>query len=300
MIPVDVIQEINFRLVNGNLAFSDDDDHSIQLNTQWKIVALIMNVVASIFPCCSMGAISFNVDDDIYYVAYSEIQDKLGWNGDDSCASIDDLKQLVYLSFSKKEDRLTSNFDNLPISPQNELFAKDTADNLVTFFKASQEHINKSSGYHVYLKRPLLNKLTLEVVTRGNKDQEIEIPSHVKECGCCKSVFEHTFKTTRNELCDSLTTQIAKYNMIAVYSKSGNLLLVPDTRKENVKVEECPHLFALKSEMLKNVFAALITALNFLHKKYPDYQPDIEWHVGTAGSQTVGVVHTRIQKLPRN
>lgn len=77
----------------------------------------------------------------------------------------------------------------------------------------------------------------------GTDDEEIIPPTHLRECGYCHTCYEHTLKTQPNPLLERLNEALAPYAMFGVFSLSGNLLPIPDTRKDHIKAEGYPHIF---------------------------------------------------------
>jgi hypothetical protein len=159
------------------------------------------------------------------------------------------------------------------------------------------------SGYQVYIKPDENQKLQITIKPMGSKNQPIDTPPLKKdetECTCCDYSFEHTRNTEPNPLCDDLTKHIAQFNMFAIFSRSTNLLLIPDTTKDGINAVAYPHLFALNENQLHNVFSATLTANAYLQSRYPDYKPHIAAHVGVDGAQTEGLLHVRFEQLPQD
>lgn len=133
----------------------------------------------------------------------------------------------------------------------------------------------------------------------GKKSEAIILQNdrYLNSCKKCASLFHHTFANyelySGHPFC-RLVDAVKPFGMLPVFSMSNNLLLVP-----NFEIEKYPHLFALSEDQLSRVFKSLTAALLVLNEMgYTD--ADVEWHVGTRGGQTVGINHTRIQKIPKN
>ena len=185
-----------------------------------------------------------------------------------------------------------------PVAQANRLTGQreSRAQTLANLFLEKKNRLVATSGYHVTLH--LGENLDISISPQGSAGGVIETPPRKTEnCACvCQSDFEHTFKTKPNPLCNEITKRISKYNMFAVFSLSKNLLLVPDTR--TLSAEDYPHLMHLDHPKLVKVFAAALEVVDFLNEEFSHQQKQIKFHVGRAGSQTIGILHTRFEQLP--
>lgn len=175
---------------------------------------------------------------------------------------------------------------------------EQNAEVLAKQFIALKKSTQKNSGYCVELDSRDLQRVQLRIEPKGEQNKEIRPPSSsfVKDCTCCRNVFEHTFKKEApNSFCRKLSAKIRKHDAFAVRSLSGNLLLVPNTFNVKVKMDGWRNLFQLDEEKLKKVFSAVLETINFIKAQNPSYQPKIKWHVGKDGNQTVWLLHTRFE-----
>ncbi len=94
----------NGRLVVDNAA----SNQTRELRTQCYLVAVIMNVFASLFPSCCHGTAEINVEGRIYFIARSEIKnvfacnENLPCNFDSSKKNAEDLEVIALQYFTKK------------------------------------------------------------------------------------------------------------------------------------------------------------------------------------------------------
>lgn len=271
---MNIVKNLTISVQNGHLiALHLPSQQSKELKTEWKPIALIMNLFALLFPCC-LGAVQFEVDQQSYYVSRSTLQQALGWDSKDPCSNIEQLKQVALTHFNKQ---------------------KEAPKRLAEQFLALKKTAPHASGYHVHL-TSTDSSYKFHIEPTGALGKDIVIPDATPSCACCNNPFLHTFKNEPNDFCKQLSEKIKSYGMFPVFSKSKNLLLVPEASH----YKNWAHLFQLNQEQLEKVFAATLQALHFIQERAPSYQPNVEWHIGEAGDQTVGILHTRIQKLPES
>ncbi len=176
---------------------------------------------------------------------------------------------------------------------------EQNAELLVKEFLALKKNVQKNSGYCVQLTSPDHRTFQFKIEPQGEEDREIQPPSgsFVKDCRCCKSVFEHAYKSEpADSFYKQLSAKIRKHDTLAVRSLTGNLLLVPDTFKAKVKIDEHRHLFQLDNKKLKKMFLAILETMSFIRSHDPSYLPNIKWHVGKEARQSVWLLHTRFEK----
>ena len=260
---------VTFSVEEGRLNVAhSEESRPVQIETRFCIVAKILNILSWIFPCCIEGTTQVTVDQSVVYVSRSAIREKMQWNGTDRCDSAEDLRSIALSYFSQK----------VPLEAQA----------LSKKFQALRDQAEKSSGYTVHLNRPWSGEYSMRIAATGSQGKDIGIPDGATD------VFAKTFKEGRSSLCNELYPRTKKFGMFPVFSRSGNLLIVPETRYP----KKWAHLFCLGGGQLEKVFGALIETLDFLKEKDSSYVPNVEWHVGRDGYQTVGLLHTRIQGLP--
>ncbi len=185
-------------------------------------------------------------------------------------------------------------------SSSSHFYSERNAQALTRQFLALKAATAERSGYSVALTGASPPALRINITPHGTPGKSIGLDmSTVKTCDCCRSCFEHTFKQEpADSLARQLSSRLRPHSAFAVWSRSGNLLLVPDTFDPAVKATDHRHLFQLSEPQLTKVFSAVLETLDFLRSSVPTYQPNIEWHVGTDGAQSVALLHTRIQGLP--
>jgi hypothetical protein len=100
---------LNFSSKNGRLSIENEaSNQTKELRTQCYLVAVIMNVFASLFPSCCYGTAEIEAGGRIYYVARSEIKNVLACNENLPCnfesgkKNAEDLEVIALQYFSKK------------------------------------------------------------------------------------------------------------------------------------------------------------------------------------------------------
>ncbi len=100
---------INFSTKNGRLIVENAaTNQTRELRTQCYLVAVIMNVFASLFPSCCYGTSEISVQGRIYYVPRSEIKnvfacnENLPCNFESSKKNAEDLEIIALQYFTKK------------------------------------------------------------------------------------------------------------------------------------------------------------------------------------------------------
>jgi|SRR5579862_9458555 len=288
------LSDIHLSAANNQLVITHSpSQRTIHIRTQPVFLAKLMHILARIFPCFCLGISAITINNHIYYVAQSHLQKHLRSlshpsNLKDPAQNATALKTLALSYFNLSSVSKTLPIQNIP----------EDATHLSTAFLALKDTVKKSSGYHVQLtKDPSQNTRTLTIQAVGVDNAEMMTPNTIRQCTCCQTGFEHTFKTGSIPFVTELSEKIAPYDMFAVVSPSGNLLLVPDTQKAHIQAAEFPHLFHLNASQLQKVFAAALEIDAFLHSRMPSYTTKIAWHNGVAGNQTMGILHVRIEGL---
>jgi len=245
-----------------------DENHSVEFKSQYRIVALIANILTYFFPCCGKGYTLVKIKDVSVYISLADLRNTIGWNKTDSSTDINALIK-VALSYFR------------PAS-------QEPAKALAKKFLALKEKAPSSSGFTVHFTPSNSDPFHLEIRPIGTIGNQIVIPQDSGEG------FKKTFESSQSALCQELHGKIKHCGMFPVFSHSQNLLLVPETKNQ----KKWAHLFCLDQSQLEMVFQATLETIQFIQEKDPSYQPRIAWHVGVDGYQTVGLLHTRIEGLP--
>jgi hypothetical protein len=182
---------------------------------------------------------------------------------------------------------------------------EEEAEKLACQFLSLKEKTSKNSSYTVEMV-PLDHSalvdhstLYLNIHLRGSPNQEInQVPLSTlnDKNGCCQTCYEHTFKFEPNVFCNELSSKIKKYGFFAVWSRSGNLLLIPDTFDKSIKPQNYHDLFQLNKNQLQNTFSAILETMNVLKARDPSYVPHITTNSGMP-VQEFAILHIRFGRL---
>lgn len=281
---------MNIRIIDRHVYINPDNSSShhppIKLKTIHWVIAKIQNFIASLFCCLSLDtAVKITIGNSDAYVSRFSLAPL--YSGKEEAIEEEQLKEFAKDYFQTKH-----------VLPTPLALCQRRAEDLADAFLAEKSKTAPYSGYHVHIYFDTSEKTRIVIKPwGGEKNQPIKPAPLLRDCSCCNYRFEHTRKMN-NPFTNRLTDKIKAFDMFAIFSKSNNLLIIPDTQKPGIEVAAFPHLFALDKEQLCKVFSAIFTIHAALEKEFPSYQGNIVAHVGQKGSQTEGLLHMRFENLP--